>query len=189
MVHPEVKRGESSMADVECGADAAEHVSAESVDSGSSSAGSHGAADAAGEFASRPAQHGPGHDALIVQRLTVGRIVLVRSSAFQGECPALVSAVFEAEDGDDACNAYAFTNTVGIQFLTALRTQSESSNGWGWRWPPRLEPPQILADDMAIDLAQCRPGDLVWRDAPDKLRAPLAAAAPALSAQEPLEAV
>jgi hypothetical protein len=68
---------------------------------------------------------------------TVGRIVLVRSPAFLGECPAIVTAVY---DGGVSINCRVFTNEPGdnyIPLIMGLGPQELSSVKWGWRWPPR----------------------------------------------------
>jgi hypothetical protein len=68
---------------------------------------------------------------------TLGRIVLVRSPQFIGELPGIVTAVFSGEG--HAINVRVFTNNEDSPcYCAAIQPQDESSEGWGWRWPPRV---------------------------------------------------
>jgi hypothetical protein len=76
---------------------------------------------------------------------TVGRIVLVKSSAFLGECPAIVTAIYpcSVQQRDlRLINVRVFTNNESdlCPLLTGIGQQSDSLMGWGWRWPSYEEP-------------------------------------------------
>jgi hypothetical protein len=76
---------------------------------------------------------------------TLGRIVFVRSPAFIGECPAIVVGVDRA---DGLINVRVFTNDhQAPMFIQGVMQQQESSQRWGWRWPPRdvIAPPDGVA--------------------------------------------
>jgi hypothetical protein len=63
--------------------------------------------------------------------------VLVRSPAFIGECPAIVVAIVNTS----LINVRVFTNDHSSpMFLQGVQAQADSSQQWGWRWPPR-DPP------------------------------------------------
>jgi hypothetical protein len=80
--------------------------------------------------------------------------VLVKSPAFIGECPGVVTAVYGG--GEDASvNVHVFTNAGERLFLVAMGAQSESSLGWGWRWPPREMPAESAAAEVSADRERC----------------------------------
>jgi hypothetical protein len=79
---------------------------------------------------------------------TLGRIVLVRSPAFIGECPAIVVAVV-----GPLINVRAFTNDHSSpMFLQGVQSQADSSQQWGWRWPPR-DPPVGTLTAVSVEHA------------------------------------
>jgi hypothetical protein len=67
--------------------------------------------------------------------------VLVRVPGLRIECPAIVTRARASEDGTTHVNVWAFPDFQAEQSDTRpfidLAPQSESSEGWGWRWPPR----------------------------------------------------
>lgn len=68
---------------------------------------------------------------------TIGRIVLVKSTAFFGECPAIVVMTYKGVQ-DHCINVRVFTNDdESPTLLCAVPPQGENSLGFGWRWPPR----------------------------------------------------
>jgi hypothetical protein len=68
-----------------------------------------------------------------VETPAVGDVVLVRSSAFQGECPAIVITA-KQNYGRVLLSVRVFTDVEGgTHYLSSVLPQSESSNGWGWR--------------------------------------------------------
>jgi hypothetical protein len=101
----------------------------------------------------------------LTQRPSIGRIVWVRSPAFVGECPAIITAVFNGGDST-YINCRVFTNqddgTYGgaaCPLITSLQMQDESSVGWGWRWPPEVVA-KIMRDipQAELDAMDLRPG-------------------------------
>lgn len=81
---------------------------------------------------------------------TVGRIVWVRNPAFEGECPAIVTRSYIGIS-ELYCNVRVFTNTSeNPLFLSGVGPQQESSQKWGWRWPPRADGPGVGARDAGL---------------------------------------
>lgn len=85
-------------------------------------------------------------------RASIGRIVLVKSPTFTGECAAIVTKVVVGEDGIEIINVRVFTDVDSIvPHLQRLQPQSESHVGWGWRWPPRESEAAVVAAVPAAD--------------------------------------
>jgi hypothetical protein len=81
---------------------------------------------------------------------TPGRIVFVRSPAFVGEYPAVVVKSY-AGVSEQYCDVRVFTaSTDTPPYLQAIGPQSESSEKWGWRWPPRLEGDALNRADRSV---------------------------------------
>lgn len=70
---------------------------------------------------------------------TAGRIVLVRSPALTVESPGIVTGAVRDQADVVLVNVKCFGDDGRDVWLERVSPQSESSVGWGWRWPPRIE--------------------------------------------------
>lgn len=67
---------------------------------------------------------------------SLGRIVLVRTSSYPSERPAIIVTVH----GDECISVQAFGHdTHGAQLETSLMLRKNETDLLGWRWPPRVE--------------------------------------------------
>ena len=78
--------------------------------------------------------------------------MLVRSPAFIGECPGIVTRVY-AGVSELYVDVRVFTNdTANPAHLAAVQPQSESSLKNGWRWPERgdTQGGMVSAEDVPV---------------------------------------
>jgi hypothetical protein len=68
-------------------------------------------------------------------KVTVGRVVLVKSVLFHGECPGIVTAVVDIA-GLQYLNVHVFSNDTSHSELLVNVGPQLSDSRYGWRWPP-----------------------------------------------------